>query len=297
MRRLLMGITAWLLGGVILSGATELPANKVVSTEWLQAHLEAPDLRIVDVRGDVIPYWEGHIPGAVYLNPETLRLPHRGVPVMLLDPELLAEKLGALGITPETNVVVYTETGDYKAPFLIWALDYIGHDRAAVLEGGFGKWVAEGRPVTQDYPTIEPTEYPEPKQVRDELRTTLEEMLHVYRDPEVAKLDVRATPLYTGERGFWKRNGHVPGFKGHFWGDDLNPDGTWKSVEELQQAYAALGVTPEKRIVVMCGQGLMSAHAYFTLRYILGYPNVENYDGGYHEWVAHDDLPVVTGSE
>ncbi len=109
-------------------------------------------------------------------------------------------------------------------------------------------------------------------------------------------LDVRPAELYTGEKGFWKRKGHIKGAIHHFWGEDLNDDGTWKSKEELTRAYEEIGATPDKTIIVSCGQGLMSAHTYFALKYILGYPRVENYDGGFNQWSSIDELPVEVGS-
>jgi thiosulfate/3-mercaptopyruvate sulfurtransferase len=108
-------------------------------------------------------------------------------------------------------------------------------------------------------------------------------------------LDVRPAELYTGEKGFWKRKGHIKGAINHFWGEDLKDDGSWKSKEELTGAYEKLGATPDTTIIVSCGQGLMSAHAYFTLKYILGYPKVKNYDGGFNQWSNIDELPVEVG--
>ena len=283
-----------LITAVALSA--ELP-SAVVDTAWLGEHLSDENVRILDVRSQITDYWLGHIPGAVYLNADALRMADHGVPVMLLDTQLLADKLGIMGIARDDAVVIYTETGDYKAPFVAWALEYVGHGSFGVMEGGFGKWQAEGLPVTQDYPMVTPTQYSILRDAVADVRAGVGDVAAALDDDAVARVDVRATPLYTGDRGFWKRNGHVPGFKGHFWGDDLRADGTWKSVEELRQTYAELGVTPDKRILVMCGQGLMSAHAYFTLKYVLGFPNVTNYDGGFHEWVADDTRPVATGME
>ncbi|MDA1191477.1 MAG: sulfurtransferase [Candidatus Poribacteria bacterium] len=277
--------------------AVELPENKIVSTDWLMEHLDDEGLRIIDIRDLITSYWEGHIPGAVYLNAEALRLSEDGTPVMLIPPQMLADKLGRMGITRGTSVVVYTETGDYKAPFLVWALDYIGHPSSAVMEGGFGKWQGEGLPVTQDYPDAKPVMYPLPKMVRVDVRATLGQAKTLIASGGAAMVDVRATVLYTGERGFWKRNGHIPGFKGHFWGDDLTPEGVWKSRDDPQKAYAETGTTGDKPILVMCGQGLMSAHAYFTMKYLLGFENVLNFDGGFHQWVMDDALPVATGTE
>lgn len=286
MRSIRWSLVAWMMSASVLA------SERIVSTAWLEEHLHDPNLRIVDVRGEITAYWEGHIPGAVYFHPEAMRLAHRGTPVMVMPPEAFVLMLGEMGITPQTLVCVYTETGDYKAPYLIWALDYIGHERGVVLEGGFGKWKAENRPITQDYPRITPTPYPLPQQLNTSVRATLEDVKKALEDKSAVIVDVRATPLYTGERGFWKRNGHLPGVPGHFWGEDLTPTGVWKDKETIRAAYATLGVTPDKPVITMCGQGTMSAHAYFTLKYLLGFPDVRNYDGGFSEWVNHDDLPV-----
>jgi thiosulfate/3-mercaptopyruvate sulfurtransferase len=220
-----------------------------------------------------------------------------GVPGMLAPPEALAIMLGRMGITPRTTVVVYTEQGDFKAPYLLWALDYLGHPSAVMLDGGFGMWQKEGRPVTQDYPKITPARYPVPRRLRNEVRARMSEVKEVVADGGAVLLDVRPLALYTGEQGPWKRKGHIPGARHHFWGDDLNADGTFKNKADLQQAYEALGATPDKLIIVSCGQGQMSAHSYFTLKYLLGYPRVKNYDGSFNEWSNLPSLPVTIGTQ
>ncbi len=296
MKRRVQLLPACLLTILTLSAAAvELP-SRVVDTDWLDSHID-DDLVVIDIRTAITAYWESHIPGAVYLNAEALRFAEGGVPVMLASADMLARKLGALGVTNATPAVVYTETGDYKAPYLVWILDYLGHDASAALEGGFGKWQSEGRFVTQEYPEVTPVDYALPQRRNEAVRASLEDVEEILESGDYGLVDVRNPALYTGERGFWKRNGHIPGFHGHFWGDDLNAECTWKSVDELRASYAAIGVTADRPTLVMCGQGLMSAHAYFTLKYVLGFPNVKNYDGGFHEWSQYDRLPVATGAE
>jgi thiosulfate/3-mercaptopyruvate sulfurtransferase len=268
---------------------------KVVSTQWLKNNLSRPDIRIVDMRNSVTDYWQSHIPGAVYMHPEVMRLADRGVPVKLMPPEALVVILGEMGIDPNTMLVVYTETGDFKGPYLVWALDYLGHQRAAILEGGFTKWQKEGLPVTQDYPEIVAKKYPLPKTLHHALRASLDEVKKVVASGGALILDVRPVELYTGEKGPWKRKGHIKGSLSRFWGEDLTTDGMWKDKAELKAAYEKLGVTPDKHIITSCGQGQMSAHTYVTLKYLLGYPNVRNYDGSFNEWSNIKDLPVETG--
>lgn len=267
---------------------------KLVDTDWLASKLSIVDLRIVDVRDDVASYWLEHIPGAVYLSPDAIRWPDQGVPVKLMPTKDLANLLGKLGINNKTMVVIYSEKGDYKAPYLLWALDYIGHTKSAILDGGWTKWKSENRPTSQDYPKITPTSYI--AKINKNVRVELNEVSSVVSSGNSIIIDVRPADLYSGEKGNWKRKGHIKGSINHFWGLDLNDDGTWKSKDELKKIYEGIGVTPDKNIIITCGQGQMSAHSYFTLKHILGYPNVKNYDGGFNEWSNDEGLPVEIGT-
>ena len=271
--------------------------SKVVTTQWLNSNLGQTDIRIVDMRDSVTNYWQSHIPGAVYMHPEVMRLADHGVPVKLIPHDAMAVMLGKMSIDQKTMVVVYTEKGDFKGPYLVWALDYLGHKRAAVMEGGFAKWQKEDLPVSQDYPKIVAKKYPLPKTFRREVRASLDDVKKVVASGGSVILDVRPVELYTGEKGPWKRKGHIKGSLSRFWGEDLTVDGLWKDRAELRAAYEKLGVTPEKQIITTCGQGQMSAHTYFTLKYLLGYQNVKNYDGSFNEWSNIDDLPVKSGME
>lgn len=269
--------------------------SKLASPEWLERRLNQENLRIVDVRQSIQDYWQNHIPGAVYLSPDALRLADGGVPGKLMPAQALAIMLGQMGIDEKTTVIVCAGGNDFTATYLIWALDYLGHPFAAMLEGGFDRWQREGRPLNQDYPRIKRVEYKPPSKLNQEVRATLEDVKDAVNRGGAVLLDVRSEQLYTGEKGFWKRKGHIPGAINHFFGDDLNEDGSWKSAGQLKANYEQLGATPDETIITSCGQGLMSSHTYFTLRYILGYPKVKNYDGGFNEWSNLDELPVETG--
>jgi thiosulfate/3-mercaptopyruvate sulfurtransferase len=285
----------FVLGTTILWASDQ--TVKVVNTQWLKNNLGRSDIQIVDIRDSVTNYWQSHIPGAVYMHPEAMRLADQGVPVKLMPPEALVVMLGKMGIDPKTMVVIYTEKGDFKGPYLVWALDYLGHKQVAVMEGGFAKWQKEELPVTQDYPKIMAKKYGLPKILHREVRASLDEVKKVVASGGAVILDVRPVELYTGEKGPWKRKGHIKGSLSRFWGEDLTIDGLWKEKAELRAVYEKLGVMPDKQIITTCGQGQMSAHTYFTLKYLLGYPNVKNYDGSFNEWSNIDDLPARMGME
>ncbi len=281
----LLALAAVLSAAVPASAATHL-----VTTEWLQQNLSRKDIRIVDMRVDLRDYWESHLPQAVFLDVAALRWPDKGVPVKLMPPAALAMMLGALGIGRDTTVIIYSEINHYRAAYFAWALDVIGHPSWAILEGGFQGWKKEGRPTTQDYPALKPVAYPVPS-VDPEVQASLAEV----RDRNTARtvlIDARPAELYAGERGNYKRDGHIKGAVSHFWASDLLQDGRWRNLEALKESYASIGATPDKVIYISCGQGLMSSHEYVTLKYVLGFPRVKNYDGGFSEWSAIESLPV-----
>lgn len=292
---ILLSVTA---AGVIVfapgSATAQQAEERFVSPEWLAANIKRSDIRIVDMRGDVREYWESHIPGAVFLNVESLRWPNRGVPGMAMETQALALLLGRMGITRETVVVIHSEVNHYRAAYFAWTLDYLDHPSWHILLGGFDNWRETGRPLTQDYPRIAPATYRLPAKLNTDVLATLDEVRR--RNPsETVLLDVRPADLFSGEKGTWKRKGHIQGALNHFWALDLKPDGSWRNQEDLKATYAILGAVPDKGVIVSCGQGLMSAHSYITLKYVLNFPRVKNYDGGFTEWVGDDSLPVGKG--
>jgi thiosulfate/3-mercaptopyruvate sulfurtransferase len=277
-----------------LSAQPQEPPSRLVTTEWLSAHLTDENVRVVDTRTDIRDYWLTHIPGSVYLDTTILRWPDHGVPSKLLSPEALASLLGQLGVTEKTLVVAYYDKNGYPPFYLLWALDYIGHPASALLQDGFERWRREGRPLSQDYPKITPVTRQKPTRLNGRVRATLEDVVRDMKAGAVL-VDSRPEDLYTGEKGAWKRKGHIRGAVSHPWVQDLNGDGSWKTREELTAEYSRIGVTPDRPVIVYCGQGQQAAHTYFSLKYILGFPDVRLYDGSFNEWSNRDELPVATG--
>jgi len=268
----------------------------LVDTQWLADHLDDSTLRIVEVDMSSQPYQGIHIPGAVFWNVLTdllqpdLRLK--------LDPTAIAKLLSQSGIAPDTTVVAY---GSYPGTgaFIFWLLKLFGHRHMRVLNGGHQKWMAEGRPVAVELSTFVPTEY-KAQPLDGSLRVLSEEVREACDRRDRILLDVRTLPEYRGEQFLMKppqgeeRAGHIPNSVHLEHTLTLNPDGTFKSVEELHALFQSQGVTPDKEVFPYCAIGARAGYIWFVLKYLLGYPNVRNYDGSWNEWSRLPNSPIET---
>jgi thiosulfate/3-mercaptopyruvate sulfurtransferase len=304
-------VRRWLLAGAALPGlltagcaghrmtrsgpapaAATLP--RLVSTEELARWQAARPVVVLDVRTDPFAYLKGHLPGAEYLNSETLRASEGGIPTRLLSGGAYRELFSRLGIDVDRPVVIYSagESRNIDATFLAWLLAGFGHPQVYVLDGGFFKWQLEQRPVVQPYPRIPVTQFPaRPFQPE---AATLDEVQRAVHAGAVL-VDARPPDQYAGEAGAQMRRGHIPGAINHYWQDDLTQEGfghVWKPVDELRQAYAGQGITPDKEIIAYCNSATEASHVHFTLRYLLGYPRVRIYVGSWTEWAENTALPV-----
>ncbi|MBW4560454.1 MAG: sulfurtransferase [Mojavia pulchra JT2-VF2] len=258
----------------------------LVDTQWLSEHLNDPNVRIVEVDTSPHPYKEAHIPGAVFWNIFTdLLLPDLQIN---FDPVAMEKLLSRSGITNETTVVAY---GSYPGTgaWIFWLLKVLGHSDVRVLNGGHQKWMAEDRQVATELSNFQPTQY-RMKALDASLRVFQEEVQASIGKPNCVLLDVRTPEEYRGELFLNKppegieRAGHIPGAVHLEHLLTLNEDGTFKSFEELQALYSSQGITADKEIIPYCAIGGRSGYTWFILKYLLGYPNVRNYDGSWNEW-------------
>ena len=257
----------------------------LVETGQLAQHHGQSDLKILDVRPKEA-YDKGHIPGAQHLGADDVIDPESHIPGDLRPATELAAMLSARGIGKDTQVVLYDDKGGFHAARLFWMLESLGHDKAAILNGGIPKWVQEGRPLSVKTPTVAPARFaitPIPRKV-----ATADWLLDRRSDSSVVVIDVRPAKLYNA--------GHIPWARNIAWKQNLNEDSTMKSAAALTRHFESHGVTPDKNIAVHCQNGKAAAHSYFALR-LLGYPQVRSYDRSWAEWGAADDLPKAVGSQ
>ncbi|MDZ4770154.1 MAG: sulfurtransferase [Chloroflexota bacterium] len=271
----------------------------LVDTDWLAAHLDDPSIRIVESNEDPLLYPSGHISGAVQVDwaldlNDRLRRDY-------IDRDGFEKLASSIGITPETTVIFYGDKNNWWATYAFWVFQLFGHTNAKILNGGRTKWAKEERTLTREVPQYDSTAYQAPE--RDDSR------IRAFRDQVVAHveagkplIDVRSPAEYSGEKLHMPdypqegalRGGHIPGAASVPWARAANTeDGTFKSADELRAIYEGeKGLKPTDDVIAYCRIGERSSHSWFVLTYLLGYPNVRNYDGSWTEWGNSVGLPI-----
>ncbi len=263
----------------------------LVSTEWVAEHLDDPNVRIVESDEDVLLYDLGHIPGAVKVDWFT-DLQH---PIVrdYIDERAFEELMSRLGISNDTTVVFYGDKNNWWACYAFWAFQLFGHTNAKVMDGGRQKWIDEGRPLTREVPNYPRTNYKVRARREEEIRAFRDYVMQFIQHQGAQLVDVRSPAEYTGEKIHMEdypqegalRGGHIPGARNIPWGRAVNPDGTFKTAEELRAIYVEeQGLDPNKETIAYCRIGERSSHTWFVLKYLLGFKDVRNYDGSWTEW-------------
>ncbi len=263
----------------------------LAETDWLAGQLGNASLVVVDIRKKEA-YDAGHIPGAVWYDQAALKDPDEKLYV--IRERLFAEKVGALGIDNSKDVVIYDDGTGLWATRLWWVLDYYGHDKARVLNGGWAKWEKEGRAVSKEVPTPAKATFvakPNPD-VICALDYVKEKATNP--NPNVVILDVRSQAEYTGADVRAARGGHVPNAVNLDWQASLTETDpkVWKPADQLRAQFAKAGITKDTEVITYCQTGVRAAHSLFTLRLVgLGKGN-KVYDGSWAEWGNSKDTPV-----
>lgn len=281
--------------------------DALVSTEWLAEHLRAPDLRIVDAswylptmsRNGKQEYADAHIPGAVYFDIDDISDTDVPLPHMLPSPEKFASRMRRLGIGDGNRIVVYDGSDNHlSAPRAWWMFRVFGHTDVAVLNGGFRKWKAEGRPV-EDLPPL-PRERHFTARRNDLLVRDVEQMRANLSSQREQVVDARSKGRFAGtepEPRIGLRGGHIPGSKNVPAALLTDPStGLFKDAVELKVLFQDAGVDLGKPVATSCGSGVSACGLTLAL-HLLGHRQVAVYDGSWTEWGGRTDLPAEVAAK
>jgi thiosulfate/3-mercaptopyruvate sulfurtransferase len=275
-----------------MSAARYAHPEVLVDTQWVEDHQKDSNLRIVEVDYDPkANYQLGHVPGSVLFDwKQDINDP---ISRNVLSKQACEELLQKNGISNDTTLVLYGDFNNWFAAFAFWVFKYYGFKDVRIMNGGRKKWLEEDRAVSKDIPNYSRGSFkasdPD-KNIRvflDEVRQALDtrdriKMVDV-RSPKEFTGEILAPPEYPTEHA--QRGGHIPGAENIPWAQAVNDkDGTFKSADELKKLYESKGITQDKEIIAYCRIGERSSHTWFVLKYLLGYPNVKNYDGSWTEW-------------
>lgn len=278
--------------------------ESLVSTQWLAQELGASDLRVVDAslflpadnRNPQADYEAAHIPGAVFMDLAEIVDASSPLPMMLPKAEKFASRMQSLGLGDGSRIVLYDNSPYKSASRAWWMLSQVfGAHGVAILDGGFAKWQAEGRPTESGKPAIRHrhfTVWKNEKAVRDKAQ-----ILANLESGAEQVVDARGAARFTGEEGDPRldvASGHIPGAFNLPFGQLFNADGTWKQGEALRAAFEAAGVDLSRPLVASCGSGLTAANLVFGA-HLLGKSDVALYDGSWSDWGSDPATPKAMG--
>jgi thiosulfate/3-mercaptopyruvate sulfurtransferase len=250
---------------------------------------------------DILLYSTGHIEGAVKIDWHT-ELNHPDNRDYINGSEM-AKLLSSKGISREDTIVLYGDKSNWWATYAMWVFKLFGHEDIRIMDGGRSKWVEEGRALTKDVPERSVTDYPVIARDDSSIRAFKDDVLAHFGKPMI---DVRSPAEYTGEKLHMpdypnegaSRGGHIPTARSVPWSMAVNEDQTFKTIEELNQIYRFYaGISDASDVIAYCRIGERSSHTWFVLTYLLGIPQVRNYDGSWTEWGSTVRVPIVKGEE
>jgi thiosulfate/3-mercaptopyruvate sulfurtransferase len=275
--------------------------ERLVTTQWLEDNIGTPGLVVLESNEDILLYDVGHVPGAVKIDWHTEL--NDSVMRDYLNGEQFAALMAKKGVSRDDTVVIYGDKSNWWATYALWVFTLFGHEDVRILNGGRDLWIAEGRELTKELPSVTPTDYPVIERNDEAIRAFKDDVLAHLGKPLV---DVRSPEEYSGERTHMPaypeegalRGGHIPTAVSVPWAKAANEDGTFKSLNDLSALYRdEHGITGQEDVIAYCRIGERSSHTWFVLKYLMGIDNVRNYDGSWTEWGSAVRVPIVQGAE
>ena len=268
----------------------------LVDTQWVEEHLDDKHVRIVEVDYDPKSNYNlGHIPTSILID--WRKDVNDAITRDILNIHNFQTLLQINGINNNTTVILYGDFNNWFAAFAFWVFKYYRYNDVRLLDGGRKKWLEEDRPISKEVVNYPKGNYQLDENIEpnDDIRAFLGQVKNALvsrRNFQLSLVDVRSEAEYRGEitappeyptEGA-QRGGHIPGAKNVPWAQVIKDDGTFKTVEEIRKLYEEQEITKDKDIITYCRIGERSSHTWFVLKYLLGYPNVKNYDGSWTEW-------------
>jgi len=295
-------IAAVVLGSLISPSATAAPKNQaraVVQADWLEKNIDDPKVRIIEVSTEAGLYERGHIKNAFKINwyTDLVDTVKRDIVPIGKFNTLIAKA----GIDKDTTVVFYGDKNNWFAAWGAWIFNQYGIEDVRLLDGGRVKWEKDARAFTTAVPTLKAGSFKATKVDRSLRANLVGDVLPVAKGikKNVKLVDIRSADEYSGKifapAGFQEtavRAGHIPGAENIAWGQNVNSDGTFKTVAELKKLYADKGIDGTKPIITYCRIGERSSLTWFVLSEILGYKDVKNYDGSWTEYGNSVGAPI-----
>ncbi len=275
---------------------------KGVTTAWLEENLRDEKLTMIDAQPDIHDYIRHHVPRAIYLPEKALRLPLGGMPGKWIDDSMAQLVFRRLGLDAAAPIVVYSGAGQFTGwgdglgqTMVAYTLARFGCSKVHVLDGGLDKWIEEGRPTSQEFPRVKPSRFK--AKAQHDMFLDMDQFRKMKDRSDTIVVDARPKRFYTGDRGPWIRNGHIPGAVNLPWRDLMSPEDPHRlrSEIEIDKLLAERGVTRDRLVICTCGTGREATNEYILLKHYLGFRRVKLYEGSYTEWTAYPENPVARG--
>lgn len=280
--------------------------TSLVETDWLEPRLRTPNVKVLDAswfmpetgRSARKEWLEDRIPESQFLDIELISDPASPYPHTVVEPPVFSDEVTALGVEHNDQVVIYDRVGLYSAARVWWMFRLYGYDKVAILNGGFPKWKAEGRPTESGRPEMPMPSFPFEVGFRPKLMRILPQMQENLKTGREQVVDARSPGRFKGEEEDPRpgvRAGHIPGSANVHYARLTDPEtGALREADELRALFDDAGVTGDKPVVCTCGSGVTAAALAFAL-HLIGRDDVAVYDGSWSEWGAQEDTPVETG--